>query len=169
MQNGDKVCRTAGWTRRVQVRGKDRKTALDRFKKVLQKWRLKMPATEPLLLDFGLKDFYKTGLIECWIANENREGYCGKFLYVFPGQTCPYHHHNFKHETFFVVKGSVEMKAGSRKRIMKEGDVLVMGQGTGHSFTGRERDGALLLEVSRPCRPGDSIFENRRIGRNGII
>lgn len=158
----------ADWTKKVQVWGKDRKIALDKFKKVLRKWKLKMPNAKPLVLDFGRGEFYKTGLIEFWIANEYKEGYCGKFLYVFEGQTCPYHHHNFKHETFLVVKGSVLMKIGNQKKVMGESDLLAMKQGTGHSFTGRGK-GALLLEVSKPCKPGDSIFKDERIGRNGII
>jgi hypothetical protein len=44
-----------------------------------------------------------------------------------------------------------------------------MKQGTGHSFTGRGKNGALLLEASKPCRQGDSIFKDKRIGKNGIV
>jgi len=159
----------ADWTKKVQIWGKDRKIALKKFNEILGQWKLRMPPVKPLVLDFGLSEFYKTGLIESWIANEDRGGYCGKFLFVFPGQTCPFHHHNFKHETFFVVKGSVFMKVGNKKRGMKEGDVLKMKQGTGHSFTGQGKNGALLLEASKPCKPRDSIFEDKRIGKNGII
>lgn len=57
------------------------RTALAAFKKRLRKWGLAMPAVKPLVLDFGLGDFYRTGLIEYWIANETRAGYCGKYLF----------------------------------------------------------------------------------------
>ncbi len=60
-----------------------------------------MPPHEPLVSDFGLGDFYETGLIEYWVANEIQAGYCGKLLFVFGGQTCPMHWHKRKHETFF--------------------------------------------------------------------
>jgi hypothetical protein len=37
----------------------------------------------------------------------------------------------------------------------------------GHGFT--SLDDALLLEVSSPCRPDDNIFEDRAIGRDGVL
>ncbi len=64
-----------------------------------------MPPGEPLVLDFGLGRFDEIGEIEFWVANEETHGYCGKFLFVADGQTCPYHRHDRKHETFFVLKG----------------------------------------------------------------
>jgi len=36
-------------------------------------------------------------------------GYCGKYLFVFDGQTCPLQQHKRRHETFFVVQGRVRM------------------------------------------------------------
>jgi len=151
----------------IQVEGKERENILTKFKEVLAKWALKMPEVEPLVLDFGLGHFYKEGIIEYWIANEEKEGYCGKFLFVFDGQTCPYHRHIFKHETFFVVKGRIIMDANGKEFIMKAGDIQVMPQNAGHSFTGK--GDALLLEVSKPCIPKDSIFKNKLIGEGGVI
>jgi len=63
-------------------------------------WGLTMPGAEPLALDFGLGRFDEIGEIEFWVANEETCGYCGKFLFVAGGQTCPYHKHHKKHETF---------------------------------------------------------------------
>jgi N-acetylneuraminate synthase len=126
-----------------------------------------MPEVEPLVLDFGLKNFYKEGLIECWVANEEKEGYCGKFLFVFDGQRCPSHHHRIKHETFFVVKGSVKMELNNKERLMKKRDIQVMPTRVNHSFIGQGN--ALLLEVSKPCILKDNIFKNKSIGENGII
>ena len=100
----------------AQIWDKTRDETLTRFNKVMKKWGLTMPPVEPQLLDFGLGDFYKTGLIEYWVANEEKEGYCGKFLFVFDGQTCPYHYHKMKHETFFIVKGKVKMKVNGNRR-----------------------------------------------------
>lgn len=41
--------------------------------------------------DFGLTNFYATGLVEVVYVNTDR--YCAKELVLFPGQTCPEHRH----------------------------------------------------------------------------
>ncbi len=86
---------------------------------------------------------------------------------MFDGQTCPYHEHKIKHETFYIVKGEVRMNVNGEERMMRAGDVLVMSVGTGHSFTGIGP--ALILEVSMPSVLGDSHFSNKDIGENGVI
>ena len=47
------------------------------------RWGFTPPNTDPLVFDFGLNNFMKTGEVEFWIANEVDAGYCGKFLFVF--------------------------------------------------------------------------------------
>ena len=93
----------------IAVTGTARKRALRECQAQLKTWKLAMPPHEPLVSDFGLGDFYETGLIEYWVANELQAGYCGKLLFVFGGQTCPLHWHKKKHETFFIVRGKVTM------------------------------------------------------------
>ena len=150
-----------------QIHGNERLKALSGFKKQLKKWGLNMPNVKPQVLDLGTGIFKKTGLIEYWVCNESKEGYCGKFLFVFDGQTCPYHLHKFKHETFFVLKGKVSMKVNGKTKIRKQGDTISMNQGVLHSFTGSGP--ALLLEVSKPCKPGDNYMRDKSIGNNGQI
>lgn len=151
----------------IAMTGALREAALERFREQVRIWRVALPPVQPLVLDFGLGEFEKTGLIEYWIANEARAGYCGKYLFVFDGQTCPRHRHAVKHETFFVVKGCVRMQCGGSVLDMDEGDVLPVAPGAFHCFTGIGP--ALLLELSMPCEIGDNQFENARIpiGRNG--
>ena len=151
----------------VELQGDARKEALRRCHERLGEWNLKMPEVTPIVLHFGLDDFYNIGEIEFWVANEEGAGYCGKFLFVFDGQTCPYHHHTKKHETFFVVKGHLRMKIAGEEKEFSEGDLLPMPPGTDHSFTGIGE--ALLLEVSSPCLLEDNFFENRGIGTDGVI
>ncbi len=152
-------------TASIALAGPAREKALQRFRAQVKKWRLVMPSNEPLVSDFGLNDFDRTGLIEFWLANETAAGYCGKFLFVFDGQTCPLHRHKQKHETFFIVRGKVKMTIGGSARILREGDCLAVPPGRKHSFTG---DGpALLLEVSMPCVVDDNYFENRDIPLGG--
>lgn len=151
----------------VELQGTEREEALSAVEQQIADWGLKMPPVTPLPLHFGLHRFAETGETEFWVANEEQLGYCGKFLFVFDGQTCPYHSHRVKHETFFIVKGSVRMKVGEDERIMREGDLLAMPPGMGHSFTGIGP--ALILEVSMPSQLQDNFFANKQIGENGVI
>lgn len=151
----------------AELQGAAREEALAEVRAQLAAWGLTMPDVAPLPLHFGLDRFREIGETEFWIANEEAHGYCGKFLFVFDGQTCPYHHHRIKHETFFIVKGSVRMRVGDGERVMREGDLLAMPPGVGHSFTGIGP--ALILEVSMPSLLRDNFFADPRIGERGVI
>ena len=146
---------------KLAVKGAARKRALRECRAQLKTWNLAMPPHEPLVSDFGLGDFYETGLIEYWIANEIEAGYCGKLLFVFDGQTCPMHWHKKKHETFFIVCGKVRMCFDGTEREMRPGDCLPVPPGIPHRFTGKGP--ALLLEVSKPCLVKDNVFEDSNI------
>jgi quercetin dioxygenase-like cupin family protein len=126
-----------------------------------------MPRGEVLLLEFGLREFRRVGLTEFWVANEERAGYCGKFLFLFDGQTCPEHRHEEKKETFCALRGRVEVTLDGKTRHLEPGDVLAVAPGTRHRLMAR--GDALLLEVSSPCLLGDNLFEDERIGRGGVI
>ncbi len=149
----------------ISLKGAAAKKALTRFRAQLATWGLVMPPAQPMVFDFGLGDYEKTGLIECWVANEAKAGYCGKYLFVFDGQTCPGHRHKVKHETFFIVKGKVRMRSGRRSWVMKPGDVFPVPRSMGHSFTGIGP--ALLLEVSTPCEVDDNYFDDTAIPIGG--
>ncbi len=150
-----------------QIAPEKRHQALESCLDTIRGWGLTMPPVEPLVLDFGLGRFDEIGEIEFWVANEVESGYCGKFLFVADGQTCPYHKHRQKHETFFVVKGQVRMLVDGEERVLKEGDLLVMPPGQSHSFTGVGP--ALLLEASMPSIRRDSLFADHAIGDDGVI
>lgn len=145
----------------IALTGPRRDEALAVFLEQIRKWGVALPPVEPLVLDFGLEAFGQTGLIEYWIANEAKAGYCGKYLFVFDGQTCPQHRHATKHETFFIVKGRVRMTCADRTFEMAEGDLLPVNPGQFHSFTGLGP--ALLLELSMPCEIDDNNFADERI------
>jgi len=144
-----------------QLWGAERDEALAEFNRQITEWGLSMPDADPLVLYFGVEEFRKLGLIEYWVANEEEAGYCGKFLFVFDGQRCPYHHHDVEHETFFVVKGKVKMVVDDKEKILQQGDILVMPPGCKHSFEGVGN--ALLLEASMPCVISDNFFADKRI------
>lgn len=149
----------------ISAGGAEADAALAAFHEQLEAWGLAMPPVEPLVLDFGLGDFADTGLIEYWIANEAKAGYCGKYLYVHDGQTCPAHSHRTKMETFCVVKGRVRIDRPGSVVELGPGEVLPVPPGTVHSFTGLGN--CLLLELSMPCEIGDNYFENRGIPIGG--
>lgn len=151
-----------------QLTGEARQRALQRCQEAIAAWGLAMPTTfDPLVLDFGLGRFAEVGETEFWVANEEQAGYCGKFLFVDDGQTCPYHRHDRKHETFFILKGRVRMVVDGEARLMNEGDTLVMAPGLKHAFTGLGP--ALILEVSMPSTRGDNFFADQGIGEGGVI
>jgi mannose-6-phosphate isomerase-like protein (cupin superfamily) len=150
-----------------QVVGAARERALADCLATIRGWGLTMPQVDPLVMDFGLGRFAEIGEIEFWVANEEAAGYCGKFLYVADKQTCPYHQHHHKHETFFVLKGRVRMVIDDVERVLSEGDTLVMAPGIRHSFTGIGP--ALLLEVSMPSARQDNFFADQGIGEHGVI
>jgi mannose-6-phosphate isomerase-like protein (cupin superfamily) len=149
----------------VSLHGAEAEEAADRARRQVREWGLELPATDPLVLDFGLERFDETGEVEFWIANESEAGYCGKFLFLFEGQTCPKHMHKEKLETFFIVKGRVRMEYGGETVILKTGDTLRMETGVYHAFTGTEP--TLLLEVSKPSIIDDNYFEDVRIPIGG--
>ena len=151
--------------RDISLTGPEAQRALAAFDRQIESWGLVMPPAEPLVLDFGLGDFHRIGLIECWIANQVEAGYWGKYLFVFEGQSCPMHRHREKHETFFVVKGCVEMVCDEARRRMGEGEVLPVGRGKYHSF--KAVAPALLLECSTPCVIDDNYFQDPAIPIGG--
>ena len=149
----------------IALKGPPAEAALEACRRVLADWQVALPPVAPLVLDFGLDNFRRTGLIEFWIANQVDAGYCGKYLFVFDGQTCPEHRHCAKHETFFVVKGRVRMQCGAECRELTEGDVFAVPETRPHSFTGKGP--ALLLELSQPCHIADNYFADTDIPIGG--
>src|SRR5690348_11745222 len=108
----------------ITAKGPAAEQALAAFRHQLETWRVALPPTQPLVLDFGLGDLNAVGLIECWITNEFEAGYCGKYLFVLDAQTCPTHWHQKKHETFHVLKGRVRVLLDGVAHELDEGDVL---------------------------------------------
>lgn len=149
----------------VSLQGSAADSAAQKALAQIADWGLVMPKIAPLVLDFGLGSFRETGEIEFWIANETEAGYCGKFLFVLAGQTCPTHCHKEKLETFYVVKGTMRVYYDGQTRNLQAGDTLRVETGKMHSFTGI--GSALLLEVSRPSIVDDNYFENPDIPIGG--
>lgn len=148
---------------RISLQGTEREETLGRIHEVVDAWGLKLPDVPPDPLHFGRNDFARIGETEFNIANNLEQGYCGKLMFLFKGQTCPMHHHRKKHETFFIVKGRIEMEAGGSTFAMNQGDIKVIAQRVKHRFTALAD--SLVLECSMPDLPDDSIFDDPHINR----
>ncbi len=145
----------------ISIAGPRAENALAEFRRQMEAWQIALPPAEPLVLDFGLGEFDRVGLIEYWIANEQQAGYCGKYLFVFDGQQCPAHSHRTKHETFFLLRGCLKVEMDGRSLTLRPGEVLPVPPGRVHSFEGQGN--SLLLELSMPCEVSDNRFEDPRI------
>jgi len=145
----------------LELIGEEKEKAVKRAKEVVASWGLKLPDVYACPFHFGLNDFYKIGEIEFDINNNIKEGYCGKLMFILKDQICPLHHHRVKHETFFIIKGSVLMTTDGKDTVLNQGDILVIDQQVIHSFQGLED--SLILESSKPDIIDDSIFEDEKI------
>ena len=142
----------------------ERSIARENCLKQIAEWGLVMPDPDPILRHFKLNDFYRIGEIEFWLCNHHDQGYCSKFIYLFEDQVCPFHHHRIKFETFYIVRGKIEMTLDDEVRVMLPGEVLDMPTKTGHSFKAVGGP-ALVLEVSKPSIRHDSYFKDDEIGK----
>jgi len=148
---------------KLSLQGKDLELILEKIDHVVASWGLKLPDVPADALHFGYNDFFNIGETEFNINNNVEHGYCGKFMFLFAGQTCPMHHHRKKHETFFIVKGKVNMKLSGENYILNQGNRLIVNQLARHTFTALED--SLILESSKPDLVDDSIFEDQVINK----
>jgi len=144
------------------LQGSEAEAIVKRIREKTAEWGVALPPVEPMLFDFGLGDFAAIGETKFWIANEEENGYCGKYMFLFAGQRCPEHMHKEKHETFFIMKGDVEMTVEGDTFIMHPGDVLPLNTSTRHTF--KAATDCLILEISKPSVIADNYFSDPRLG-----
>ena len=89
---------------------------------------------------------------EEWIVNN--EKYCGKILNVDKGYKCSYHYHKLKDETFYILKGFVEMTIEGETSLMVTGDTLRLEPNTKHTFCALKD--SKILEISTQHFEDDS-------------
>ena len=69
---------------------------------------------------------------ELWLANNEREDYCGKILHIIAGHKFSMHFHASKHETFYILKGCcmlgvIDTETAAQSTIeLNEGDCYVI-------------------------------------------
>ena len=144
------------------LQGSEAEAILKSIYKIIEEWGIALPPVKLMIFDFGLGDFYTIGETEFWIANEEEQGYCGKYMFLFAGQRCPEHMHKEKHETFFIVKGDVEMTVDGKTFLMKPGDILPLATQQLHTF--KAAINCLILEISKPSVITDNYFSDPGLG-----
>lgn len=80
---------------------------------------------------------------ELWIVNRD---YCGKLLYLNKDSQCSLHYHKIKDETFYILKGKVQLEYKGNVRIMNEGEEQHIAKGMPHRFKGLED--SVMIEFS---------------------
>lgn len=79
---------------------------------------------------------------EIWITNNSE--YCGKILRFNAGASFSMHYHLLKKETFFILKGVLNLEyynlqnASVIRRVCQKGDVIHLNIGTPHKLTAIE-------------------------------
>ena len=114
------------------------------------------------MVPFNLKKVEKDWGHEIWLANNAEEDYCGKILYIKKGYHSSMHYHEDKHETFYVLEGTlavewIDTKEGSvNTSVLGQGGVMEMPRNRPHKLIAR-RGNVKLVEVSTFHRDEDSF------------
>jgi len=116
------------------------------------------------MVPFNPKKVEKDWGHEIWLANNNKEDYCGKILFIKQGYHSSMHYHVDKHETFYVLEGvlRVDMLHDIAKpdhhpftMTCKQGESMEMERGQAHMLRADEGD-VTLIEISKFHRDEDS-------------
>jgi sialic acid synthase SpsE/mannose-6-phosphate isomerase-like protein (cupin superfamily) len=116
---------------------------------------------------YGIDKFYQYGAILLDIINRE---YAKKIIISFPGQVHPFHHHDKKCETFFVLYGSLNLECrdmwgeGLECRTINAGDSFTVEKGIVHQFSSIE--GCVFEEISTTAYTDDSFYEDSQVGKN---
>jgi mannose-6-phosphate isomerase-like protein (cupin superfamily) len=84
---------------------------------------------------------------ELWFAQSKH--YVGKIIFIRKGHRLSRQYHRRKHETIYSEKSRWLLELGSRRRVMKPGDLAVIKPRQVHRFCAPFED-VRLLEVSTP-------------------
>ena len=61
------------------------------------------------MVPFNPKKVEKDWGYELWLANNQDNNYCGKILFIEKGNSTSMHYHEDKHETFYVIDGTLRV------------------------------------------------------------
>jgi sialic acid synthase SpsE/mannose-6-phosphate isomerase-like protein (cupin superfamily) len=110
---------------------------------------------------YGIENFMKYGAT--MVRMINRE-YCKFAIIMLPGQEYPQHYHNKKNESYYILSGSLIVRAGSIQKNLRPGESFSVEHGTLHSFV--SDSGCVFEEISTANEPGDTIYSDDKISKN---
>ena len=90
---------------------------------------------------------------ELWLANNEKENYCGKILYINPGYAGSMHFHSKKHETFYILEGTLKVdvlnpeNAEKTTHLLEEGETFVLDRLTPHQLFATDKP-VKFIEIS---------------------
>ena len=103
----------------------------------------------------------KTWGRELWLVNNEEEDYCSKILEINEGGGTHVHFHMLKHETFYVLSGTLYLRlidtsnAKCKEHEVKEGEIVEIARGVPHKLMARKGN-VRLIETSTYHRDEDS-------------
>ena len=98
---------------------------------------------------------------EIWMANNEKENYCGKILYIKFGHSTSMHFHQKKHETFYILEGALDIEiidtitTDKYVKTINEGEVFVLDRLIPHRLVPKGGD-VKFVEVSTFHEDSDS-------------
>ena len=101
----------------------------------------------------SVKKVDKSWGYELWLANNEKENYCGKILYIDPGYSGSMHFHSKKHETFYILEGTLKVdvlnpeNAEKTTYLLEEGETFVLDRLTPHQLFATDKP-VKFIEIS---------------------
>ena len=98
---------------------------------------------------------------EIWLANNEKENYCGKILYIKFGHSTSMHFHQKKHETFYILEGALDIEiidtitTDKYVKTINEGEVFVLDRLIPHRLVPKGGD-VKFVEISTFHEDSDS-------------
>ena len=101
----------------------------------------------------SVKKVDKSWGYELWLANNEKENYCGKILYINSGYAGSMHFHSKKHETFYILEGTLKVdvlnpeNAEKTTHLLEEGETFVLDRLTPHQLFATDKP-VKFIEIS---------------------
>ena len=103
---------------------------------------------------------------ELWLANNEKNDYCGKILHIEKGYKSSLHYHIDKHETFYILNGilkvttiDTEMGIIGTVDTLREGETFEIDRYVPHQLEAAET--VDIIEISTFHKDSDSYRINR--------
>lgn len=105
---------------------------------------------------------------EIWMANNEKENYCGKILFIKFGHSTSMHFHQKKHETFYILEGALDIEiidtitTDKYVKTINEGEVFVLDRLIPHRLVPKGGD-VKFVEISTFHEDSDSYRVYREL------